>query len=226
MTAPYKDPDRPIDERVADLLGRMTREEKVMQLCACYWGKNSDRFHDISEEEMAAQVPLGIGQICQLGKRRTRDETARLANRVQRVLSEQTRLGIPAIVHEETLHGMIANGVTALAAPLHLAATWDPELVERSFSAVAREMRAAGVHLGLSPVLDLGRDPRWGRIAETFGEDPCLVARMGVAAVRGLQGDPKLGIPGDRIVARPYAKRLVIQTIVIGLSLLLCTEMP
>ena len=142
---------------------------------------------------MQQELVNGIGQICQLGKRRTRDEVAVLANRAQAVLCNQTRLGIPALIHEETLHGMIANGVTSLAAPLHLAATWNPTLVERSFQAVASEMRQAGVHPGLSPVLDLGRDPRWGRMGETFGEDH-VVSRMGVAAVRGLQGSGDHGI--------------------------------
>lgn len=197
---PYQNIELSVEERVEDLIGRMTWEEKVLQLSSRYWGRSpSGQFADISEEEMAEQLRQGIGQICQLGKRRSRSEVAVLANRTQKVLKERSRLGIPAIVHEETLHGMIANGVTALGTPLHLAATWDPTLIERSFSAVAMEMRRAGVHLGLSPVLDLGREPRWGRFGETFGEDPHLVSKMGVAAVRGLQGDSHRS--ADHIIA-------------------------
>jgi beta-glucosidase len=199
---PYQDPACSIDTRVADLLGRMTLPEKVKQLSACYWGKTpKGNWADIPEAQMRSLLGDGIGQICQLGKRRTRDEVARLANRCQRVLATHSRLGIPALIHEETLHGMIAQGVTSLATPMHLAATWNPELVERSFTAVAAEMRGAGVQLGLSPVLDLGRDLRWGRMGETFGEDPHLVARMGVAAVRGLQGPPGEGWHPQRIIA-------------------------
>jgi beta-glucosidase len=198
----YQDPTLPIAQRVADLLSLMTPREKVKQLSACYWGRTpKGKWADISETEMKEHLADGIGQICQLGKRRTRDEVAKLANRTQKVLREHSRLGIPALIHEETLHGMIAQGVSSLAAPLHLAASWNPALVERSFTAVAAEMRAAGVQLGLSPVLDLGRDLRWGRMGETFGEDPHLVARMGVAAVRGLQGDPADQFHNKGIVA-------------------------
>ncbi len=188
---PYQDPTLPITRRVEDLLARMTPAEKVAQLSARYWGKTgSGLFSELPDALFAEQIPLGIGHICQLGKRRPRSEAAVLANRVQRFCREKTRLGIPAIVHEETLHGMIANDVTCLPEPLTLAATWDPALVQRGFAVVGDEAARAGVDQGLSPVLDLGRDPRWGRTGETFGEDPALVASLGVAAVRGLQEDP------------------------------------
>jgi beta-glucosidase len=199
---PYQDPARSNQERIEDLLGRMSWKEKVLQLSARHWGRTpSENWADIEESEMRELLADGIGQICQLGKRRTRPEIARLANRVQRVLRDHTRLGIPALIHEETLHGMIAREVTSLPEPLHLASTWNPELVERSFEVVAAQMRSAGLHLGLSPVLDLGRDPRWGRFGETYGEDPHLVSRMGVSAVRGLQGRPHGKIQPDRILA-------------------------
>lgn len=201
MTRPYRDPALPVAARVADLLARMTPRELVLQLSARYWGRTpTGMFADIPEAEMATALADGIGQICQLGKRRTRREAAVLANRVQRVCRERTRLGIPALIHEETLHGMIANSVTCLPGPMTLAASWDPGLVEEGFALVGGEMRRSGHHLGLSPVLDLGRDPRWGRQQETFGEDPALVAAMGVAAVRGLQGRGP-GIERDRVCA-------------------------
>ena len=192
MTLPYQDPRRTVAERVADLLPRMTTAEKAAQCSARYWGRTPDgRWAEVPDALMAEQIPFGIGQICQTGKRRSRAEAAALANRIQRFCRERTRLGIPAICHEETLHGMIANGVTCLPAPVTMAASFAPDLVEAGFAAVGDEAVRAGIRQGLSPVLDLARDPRWGRSAETFGEDPVLAAAMGTAAVRGLQGPPE-----------------------------------
>jgi beta-glucosidase len=101
---------------------------------------------------------------------------------------EKTRLGIPLLMHEEALHGYVARGATSFPQSIGLASTWDPALVERIFSVAAREMRAAGTNLALAPVVDVARDPRWGRIEETYGEDPYLVGTMGLAAIRGFQG--------------------------------------
>ena len=126
-----------------------------------------------------------------------------MANEIQRFLVEETRLGIPTIVHEEVCAGLMARGATVFPQPIGLASTWDPSLVERMATIVRTEMRAIGAHQGLSPVLDVCRDPRWGRIEETFGEDPHLVAMMGNAFVRGLQGDSLV----DGVVAT--AKHLV-----------------
>lgn len=201
MDTIYRDATQPVERRVADLLARMTIEEKVAQLSARYWGRTpKGDWADIDETQMAAAIPHGIGQICQLGKRRRRRDAAVHANRVQRVC-RRTRLGIPALVHEETLHGMIAEGVTCLPGPLTMAASWDPALVEAGFALVAGEMRRAGCQLGLSPVLDLGRDPRWGRQQETFGEDAHLASRLGAAAVLGLQGPAGAAIARDRVAA-------------------------
>jgi beta-glucosidase len=185
------DPRRTIAEKVADLLARMTPAEKVAQLSARHWGRTpSGQWAELPDDLFVREIPHGIGQICQLGKRRPRAEAARLANRVQRFCREQTRLGIPALCHEETLHGMIAADVTCLPTPLTLGATWLPDAVRQGFAVVGDEMRRAGLHIGLSPVIDLAREPRWGRSAETFGEDPVAVAHFAVAAVRGLQEDP------------------------------------
>ena len=120
-----------------------------------------------------------------------------MANEIQRHLVEETRLGIPAVIHEEVCAGLMARGATVFPQPIGLASTWDPSLIERMASVVRAEMRAIGAHQGLSPVLDVCRDPRWGRIEETFGEDPHLVAMMGNAFVRGLQGETL----GDGVVA-------------------------
>ena len=121
-------------------------------------------------------------------------------NAVQKWLIENTRLGIPAMFHEEALHGLVAPGGTHFPVPIGLASTWDPPLIERLMSVAAVEARARGVHHVLSPVVDLGRDPRWGRIEETYGEDPYLVTQMGVAAVRGYQGT-SLPLAADKVFA-------------------------
>ena len=114
---------------------------------------------------------------------------AALRERGPALLVEETRLGIPAIVHEEICSGLMARGSTMFPQAIGVASTWDADLSEALADAVRVQMRAVGAHQGLSPVLDVSRDPRWGRTEETFGEDPYLVSRMGVAFVRGLQGD-------------------------------------
>src|SRR6266540_3539013 len=113
---------------------------------------------------------------------------AEYTNAIQRWVKEHTRLAIPVLFHEEALHGLEAAQATSFPQAIALASTWNPELVERVFAAAAAEARARGVHQVLAPVVDVARDPRWGRIEETYGEDPYLAARMGVAAVRGFQG--------------------------------------
>ena len=115
-------------------------------------------------------------------------ESAVFVNAVQKWLVENTRLGIPALAHEEALHGLTAPKGTHFPVPLALASGWDLALVEKVMSVAALEARARGIHEVLSPVIDLARDPRWGRTEETYGEDPYLVSRMGVAAIRGYQG--------------------------------------
>jgi beta-glucosidase len=194
----YKDPSRPVEERVADLLGRMTLEEKVAQTLAIW--KQKER---ITDEEgrfvatnAAALLGHGIGQIARPSELRDRPrrivlgprENAIFVNAVQKWLVESTRLGIPALTHEEALHGLTAPKGTNFPIPLALASSWDPALLEKVMSVAALEARARGTHLVLSPVVDLARDPRWGRTEETYGEDPYLVSRLGVAAIRGYQG--------------------------------------
>jgi beta-glucosidase len=122
------------------------------------------------------------------GVNRDARDTAEYVNDAQRWATRQTRLGIPILMHEEALHGYVARGATSFPQSIALASTWDPDLVERVFSVAAREMRARGATLALAPVVDVARDPRWGRIEETYGEDPHLVSEMGLAAIRGFQG--------------------------------------
>jgi beta-xylosidase len=200
----YLDPASPLRERVEDLLGRMTLEEKLAQLGSRWVFELADG----GGELVAAARDLlrhGIGQITRIAGASSLppSEAAELANTVQRHLVEETRLGIPAIVHEEICSGLMARGAMVFPQAIGLASTWEPTLVEALADTVRQQMRATGAHQGLGPVLDVSRDPRWGRLEETFGEDPYLVSRMGVAFVRGLQGEDL----GSGVVAT--AKHLV-----------------
>ena len=193
---PYLDPARTVDERVDDLLGRLTLEEKVAQLGSRWvWELADDQGRLRPEANMLLRD--GLGQVTRVaGASGLRPEqVAELANTLQRTLVEETRLGIPAIVHEEICSGLMARDATVFPQAIGLASTWEPALLEELADSVRTQMRATGAHQGLGPVLDVCRDPRWGRLEETFGEDPYLVARMGVAFVRGLQGtDPTTGV--------------------------------
>jgi beta-glucosidase len=114
---------------------------------------------------------------------------AEFANNLQRYFVEETRLGIPVVFHEECLHGLAARDATSYPVPIGLASTFNPDLIEEIYAEIAKDTRARGAHQTLTPVVDVARDPRWGRVEETFGEDPYLVAQMGIAAVKGFQGD-------------------------------------
>jgi beta-glucosidase len=130
-----------------------------------------------------------IGRLSDTGTGLSPVEMAELANTIQKYFVEETRLGIPVIFHEECLHGLAAKEATSYPQPIGLSSTFNPELIKEIYTAIANEARARGVHQALSPVVDVAREPRWGRVEETFGEDPFLVSRMGIAAVQGLQGD-------------------------------------
>jgi beta-glucosidase len=192
----YKNPALPVDQRVADLLKRMTIEEKIAQL-VCVWAQRpqakpqTDFSVDRGEfsPEAAKQVfKNGIGQIARQRERKGPREGAVFANAVQKWLVENTRLGIPAMLHDEILHGHMAKGSTSFPQPIALASTWEPEFLTQVFTAAAMETRARGSHIVLGPNLDLGREPRWGRTEETYGEDPYLVSRLGVAVIKAIQG--------------------------------------
>jgi len=199
--APYRDAALPIDERVEDLLARMTLEEKVAQML-CVWQQKPatlvderGRF-DAEKARRSFGDGSGLGQVgrpSDAGGGLTARQMAELTNDIQRFFLEHSRLAIPVIFHEECLHGHAAKEGTSFPQPIGLGATFDPDLVERLYAMTAAEARARGTHQALTPVVDVARDPRWGRVEETFGEDPYLVARLGVAAVRGFQGDATFG---------------------------------
>jgi beta-glucosidase len=189
----YRDPARSPAERVQDLLSRMTLAEKLAQLGSVWVYELLDNL-SFSEARAQALLGQGIGQITRIGGASNLEPAAgaRLANTIQAFMIEHTRLGIPAMVHEECCSGYMARSATCFPQIIGLASTWVPELAEAMAAVVRTQMRAAGAHQGLSPVLDVTRDPRWGRTEETFGEDPYLASRMGVLYVKGLQG-PDLG---------------------------------
>ncbi|MEM1870747.1 MAG: beta-glucosidase BglX [Thermofilaceae archaeon] len=183
MTEPYRDPRRPVEERVEDLLRRMTLEEKVGQLCqySAHFGPT---------EELKELIRKGlVGSLLNItGVERV--------NEVQRVAVEESRLGIPLLIGLDVIHGY----KTVFPIPLALASSWDPEVVRRAAEIAAREASAEGVKWTFAPMLDIARDPRWGRIAEGFGEDPYLASVMAWAAVKGFQGE-RLSSDPERIAA-------------------------
>jgi beta-glucosidase len=196
---PYQDASLPVAARVADLLGRMTLQEKAAQM-TCVWQKKAAMLvddqggfdHAKAREHFGHGHGLGqVGRPSDAAGGRNARQTAELTNDIQRFFIENSRLGIPVFFHEECLHGHAAVDATSFPQPIGLAATFDPDLVERLFTMTALETRARGAHQALTPVVDVARDPRWGRVEETYGEDPYLVAQLGIAAVRGFQGDGK-----------------------------------
>lgn len=209
----YKNSGAPTPLRVSDLLGRMSLAEKIAQL-RCVWFEKKQLLDDngaFSAARASAAFPDGLGQIAHPGDFagskhyvgtgfRDAEDAVLFANAAQKWAMEQTRLGIPLLLHEEAAHGFVARDATCFPIPPALAGTWDPDLIEEVFTVAGREARLRGANVVLTPVLDLMRDPRWGRMEEFFSEDPFLTARMGVAAVRGLQG-PERPIAADRVLA-------------------------
>jgi beta-glucosidase len=196
---PYRNRAAPLDERVRDLLGRMTLEEKAAQMVGVWNGKadllvDGAGTFDPGKAAAAFADGHGLGQVGRPSDAGgppglTPRRNAELTNAIQRFFLEHSRLGIPVIFHEECLHGHAARDATSFCQPIGLAATFNPRLVESLYTMTALEARLRGTHQALTPVVDVARDPRWGRVEETFGEDPYLVTRMGIAAVRGFQGD-------------------------------------
>jgi beta-xylosidase len=176
--------------RAVELLGRMTIDEKVAQLTSLIPTVLFDA-QGIRPEVAAAKLANGIGYIepHMGGFPASAAELARLNNTVQRHLVEETRLGIPAIMHIEALNGVNAPSFTSFPTAIALAATWDTAGVGEMAALTRRQMRAVGLHHALSPLLDVARDARWGRVHETYGEDPYLVSALGVSFVRRLQGE-------------------------------------
>ncbi len=183
----YRDPSQPIESRVTDLLSRMSLAEKCAQLVGPFGLDEPDGQFSLAFARQ--HFTNGISYVNSHHRNRNTRQTVAYLNAMQKFLREETRLGIPALGIGEGLHGFMAHEATSFPQAIGLASAWDINLHKRVFSAIAREMRARGAHYVLSPVLDLARDPRWGRTEETYGEDPYLVSRLGVAAVQGLQGE-------------------------------------
>lgn len=194
---PYRNAALSAEKRVKDLLSRMTLEEKAAQML-CIWQKkpqtlvDADGNFDLAKAKQAFKDGRGLGQVgrpSDAGKGLGPRQMAEATNAIQRFFIENSRLGIPVVFHEECLHGHAAVGGTSFPQPIALGATFNPELIESIFTVTALEARSRGAHHALTPVVDVARDARWGRVEETYGEDPFLVSRLGVAAVRGFQGD-------------------------------------
>ncbi len=186
---PYQNPSLSNEERLADLLSRMTLEEKIAQMSIFHMRTNVLPDENVDFDEATRQQLInGVGGLGRPGQYLSASDTALATNAIQRYLREHTRLGIPAFFVDEALHGLMAYGSTSFPQAIGLASTWDPDLVQEVFRVAALEMRLRGENWALTPVLDLAREPRWGRTEETYGEDPFLGSRIGVAAVRGLQG--------------------------------------
>lgn len=200
-------------ERINDLIAQMTLDEKLAQISCIWFGKKEVIEQDgtFNPEKMSARFPHGVGCFArpqdtqgmeaEIERKDVNDatvvrsltgrgpgDTVTLTNAIQKWHIENTRLGIPTLFHEEGLHGFQAYQATSFPQSIALASTFDPDLIEQVYSITAREIRARGAHHVLSPVVDVALDPRWGRIEETFGEDPYLVSRMGVSAIKGFQG--------------------------------------
>jgi beta-glucosidase len=187
----YKDPSAPMEARIKDLLGRMTLEEKLRQIDIWHPKMDLSKPEELVKamDALGDTVRNGIGFL-QFQVRMNQADYAARFNAIQKYFVEQTRLGIPAISNAEGCHGFVGNEdkPTVFPAPPLLGSTWDPELIESVYTAIAKEMRSYGVTHAATPVIDLLRDPRFGRSDEFFGEDPYHVAQMGVAAILGLQG--------------------------------------
>jgi beta-glucosidase len=190
--APYLNASLPVQHRVKNLLRRMTLAEKAAQM-TCVWQKKAETLldaagnFDFNKAKASFKHGHGLGQVGRpsdaAGGKDAR-ATAELTNAIQKFFLEHSRLGIPVMFHEECLHGHAAKDATSFPQPIGLAATFNPELVEALYTMTAEEARARGTHQALTPVVDVAREPRWGRVEETFGEDTYLVTQLGQAAVR------------------------------------------
>ncbi len=196
--APYRDPGLSAEKRARDLLARMTREEKIAQLCSVWLTLDpaGGEFAPMQAfgappGDPARDLRHGIGQITRpFGSRPIAPrDGVRVLNAFQRHLIENTRLGIPALAHEEALTGFTTRDATQFPSPLNYGATWDPALIRRVGDAIRRQLRACGIHQALAPVADVIRDARWGRVEECLAEDPHLVGALVSAYVAGLQGE-------------------------------------
>ncbi|MGF1637849.1 MAG: glycoside hydrolase family 3 N-terminal domain-containing protein [Cyclobacteriaceae bacterium] len=188
----YTDADYPVNERIEDLLARMTIEEKVAQMRMFHENRGisiDDNGNLLLNAEVVQRLQFGIGGIKNPGEHLSPAIAAKLNNQLQRYIIENNRLGIPSFFVTESYNGVDASGCTSFARPINMASTWNLDLIEKAYDQIGREARARGLHMTHSPVADIVRDPRFGRMSESFGEDTYLVTEMVVSAVRGLQGN-------------------------------------
>lgn len=200
----YKEISEPISKRVEDLLGRMTLKEKVGQTLCIYAKKGNvqDEDGNYDPEKATKLFETGAGRIGEVGfVKDTAKEMAELTNEIQKYYLEETRLGIPVLFHEECLHGQMVKDATSFPQPIAMAGSWNPDLIKKVYALVAEETRSRGGHHALTPVADVAREPRWGRVEETFGEDPYLVSKMTVAATEGFQGEKGKFDPKKNVMA-------------------------
>ena len=191
----YKDSTKPIPERVEDLLSRMTLEEKAAQLCGDL-PASFIKDGKVSIETLREKFPDGHGRFTQYSMVGIVDpvQIAEISNELQHYFVEETRLGIPVALQTENLCGYPAAGGTLFPAQINVGCTWEPELAGEMAAVIGQESRSVGINSAMSPVIDVSRDPRWGRTYETYGEDPYLISQMGVEYVRGMQGKDKEGV--------------------------------
>ena len=190
----YKDASQPVEKRVEDLLSRMTLEEKAAQLCGDLpAGFMKDG--KVSLDVLREKFPDGHGRFTQYSMVGIVDpaQIAEISNTLQRYFVEETRLGIPVALQSENLCGYPGAGGTLFPAQINVGCTWEPALAEQMAAIIGQESRAVGINSAMSPVIDVSRDPRWGRTYETYGEDPYLISQMGVHYIRGMQGDKQNG---------------------------------
>jgi beta-glucosidase len=195
---PYKNKNLSPEQRAKDLLGRMNLDEKVMQT-QCFWQQKSTIFDSNGDFDPAKAEKVlnnGLGEFARLNENAGPNsygmhpkQAATLYNKIQHFFIEKTRLGIPVMVHEESLHGQQTQDATNFPIPIGLASTWDENLMTEIYTNVAEEVRARGGQHVLAPVVDVTRDPRWGRTEETMGEDPFLISRLAVAQIKAYQGN-------------------------------------
>ena len=182
---PYKDPSLSVETRVVDLMSRMTLHEKIAQLNQYTLGRN-DNVNNI--DEVVSKIPSEVGSLIYFG------DGADLRNAMQKKAMEETRLGIPILFGFDVIHGFR----TVYPIPLALGASWNPELAGEACRVAAQEAYDAGINWTFSPMVDIARDARWGRIAEGYGEDPYLTSVFSAASVKAYQG-----LRQDEIMSRP-----------------------
>ena len=197
----YKNAKLPVEKRVKDLLSKMTIEEKVAQLMGLWNGGVEDFKDEIFKDKAQMKEKFGLGchsiHPAPFGIK----ETVEMRNKIQKYLVEETRLGIPAIFVDEGQHGMMRPDSTVFPQAIGMACSWNPALFEMIYGVVANEMRSRGTHHALTPVIDVCREPRWGRVEETYGEDPYLNGILSCAAVKGLQGSKNGKVARNHVAA-------------------------